>query len=66
MVFHQEHVWLSTAGCEVQGVAYIAAGSAARRGTEECSRADGPAAPQHKVQSIVYSITGRISRYHQF
>ena len=31
-VCHQEQVWLSTAGCEVLGVAYIAAGSAAGGG----------------------------------
>ena len=55
-VCHQEQVWLLTASCEVVGVAFIAAGSAAGGGLWNVS---GPVAgwhPQHNnAQSIVLS-----------
>ena len=65
-VCHQEQVWLLTAGCEVVGVAFIAAGSAAGGVLWNVPGLVAGWHPQHNnAQSIVLSQV-KISRYYQF
>ena len=55
-VCHQEQVWLLTASCEVVGVAFIAASSAAGGGLWNVPRPVAGWHPQHNnAQSMVLS-----------